>query len=96
MDNSFEPALDGYPVLGSAKGRLQETYFSQPSMRVSQYANGFPHPSEKQESDRVNPQLQGPPRPEVSNHPESGISNSSMGVVMEESSNSISGVDRKR
>lgn len=101
VDGSFELALEGYPVLGSVKPRSTETYLFQPFPRGSQYANGFPQPSEKHEPDPVSPQHRGPPRTEVSSHPESGISNSrvsvpSVGIVAEESSNSISGVDRKR
>ncbi|KAF7816223.1 putative polynucleotide adenylyltransferase [Senna tora] len=101
VDGSFELALEGYPVIGGVKSRLSENYFSHPSTWGSQHANGLPHPSEKHESDTVSPQLRGPPRPEVSSHPESGISNSrssvpSMDVVAEESSNSISEVDRRR
>ncbi|KAI9118044.1 hypothetical protein K1719_010376 [Acacia pycnantha] len=101
LDGIFEPALEGYPVIGNIRPRLSETYFSQPSTRGSQYANGFLHPSEKNEADTVTPQLCGTPRTEVSTHPESGISSSggsvpSPGVMAEESSSSISGAEHKR
>lgn len=101
LDGIFEPALEGYPAIGNIRPRLSETYFSQPSTRGSHYANGFLHPSEKNEADTVTPQLSGTPRTEVSTHPESGISSSggsvpSPGVMAEESSNSISGADLKR
>ncbi|XP_054818603.1 uncharacterized protein LOC129318086 isoform X2 [Prosopis cineraria] len=101
MDGIFESALEGYPVIGSIRPRLSETYFSQPSSRGSQYSNGFLHPSEKHEADIFSSQLRGPPRTEASSHPESGISSSgcpvpSLGGMAEESSNSISGANHMR
>lgn len=101
VEASFEPALEGYPALGSAKARPSETYFSQPSTWGSRHANGFPHSSEKHESGSASPQLRGPPRTEVGNNPDSGISTSrssvpNTGIVAEERSNSLSVVDPKR
>ncbi|KAK4274912.1 hypothetical protein QN277_018073 [Acacia crassicarpa] len=101
LNGIFDPALEGYPVIGNIRPRLSEPYFSKSSTRGSQYANGFLHPSEKIEADAVTPQLRGTPRTEVSTHPESGISSSggsvpSPGVMAEESSNSVSGADHKR
>ncbi|XP_028768831.1 uncharacterized protein LOC114726413 isoform X2 [Neltuma alba] len=101
VDGIFEPALEGYPLIGNIRPRLSDTYFSQPSTRGSQYANGFLHPSEKHEADTVSPQLRGPSRTDISSHPEPGISSSggsvpSSGVMAEESPNSIAGVDHKR
>ncbi|OIW04411.1 hypothetical protein TanjilG_32603 [Lupinus angustifolius] len=101
VEGSSEVALEGYPAPGSAKSRTSETYFFQPSMWGSHYANGFLHSSEKPESGSVSPQLHGSPRTEVSNHLESGISASSgsmpdTGMVAEERSNSLPVVDRKR
>ncbi|RDX95415.1 hypothetical protein CR513_22061, partial [Mucuna pruriens] len=101
-EGTFEHALEGYPVLGSTKTRSSETFFPQPSTWGSHYAtNGFLHSSEKQESGSVSPQLHVAPRTEMSNYPDSGISNSrdavpNTGVVTEEGSNSLSVVDSKR
>lgn len=101
VEGSFEPALEGYPALGNGKARSLETYFSQPSTWSSRHANGFPHLSDKHESGSVSPQLRGPPRTEVSNHPEPGVSTSrvsvpNMGIMTEERSNSLSVADPKR
>lgn len=103
VDSIFEPSLEGYPVIGNIRPRLPEPYFSQPSPRGPQYANGFLYPSEKHEVDTVVPQLRGPPTTEVSspNHPESGISSSggsvpSSGDMAEESSSSMPEPDDKR
>ena len=101
MEGSFEHPLEGYPALGSAKTRSSETYVTQPVIWGPRHANGFPHSSEKLESGIVSPQLRGPPRTEVSSHPESGISTPrgsvpSTGVVTEERSDSLSAVDHKR
>lgn len=103
VEGSFEPFLEGYPSLGSAKARSPETYFCQPSTWGSRHANGFPHSVEKHESGSgpVSPQLHGPPRTEVSSHPDPGNSSPkgsvpTMGIVAEERSNSLSVVDAKR
>ncbi|KAE9606049.1 hypothetical protein Lal_00024986 [Lupinus albus] len=100
LEGSSELSVEGYPAPGSAKSRSAETYFFQPSVWGSRYANGFPHSSENQESGSVSPQLNGSPRTEVSSHLESGISASAsspdIGIVAEERSNSLPVVDRKR
>ncbi|MED6202649.1 hypothetical protein PIB30_107647, partial [Stylosanthes scabra] len=98
VEGSFEHPLEGYPALGSAKARSSEMYFTQPAIWGPRHANGFSHTSEKHESGTVSPQHRGPPRTEVSNLHESGISATkgsapSTGVVSGESSDSLSAVD---
>ncbi|KAK2430539.1 hypothetical protein P8452_43909 [Trifolium repens] len=89
VEGSFEPAPEGYHALSNGRARSSEAYFSQPSTWGARHANGFPHSSEKHESGSVSPQLRGSPRPEVSNHPDTGISTSrtsvpNTGIVTEE------------
>jgi hypothetical protein len=101
VEGNSEHAQEGFTALGSAKAKSSESCLSQPSTWGSRYANGFLHTSEKHESGSVSPQLCGPPRTEVSNYSDSGISTSrgsvpNTGVVAEEKSNSSSVVDPKR
>ncbi|MED6225348.1 hypothetical protein PIB30_092853, partial [Stylosanthes scabra] len=95
VEGSFEHPLEGYPALGSAKAKSSEMYFTQPAIWGPRHANGFSHTSEKHESGTLSPQHRGPPRTEVSNLHESGISATkgsapSTGVVSGESSDSLS------